>query len=271
MYTLFLSAFLGIAVMLAFGLTGVSNWGWSACWGAIAFVGGQGLAGFLFQKKVKAAMKAVQDILLDGQKRLQAKVNQWRYRPPGSIREAQEEIERDQKALVNKALETSKDMERFIPWVPLMKRQIATMRLQLYWTIKDFKRVDELLPQAILLDPMMVAIKLARMQMLGQTEGMEKLFKKATLRLRYGQGALLYGLWSWILVQRKDIDGAYKILVQACEKMEDATIKANRDALANNRLTSFTNAGFGDQWYALHLETPKIKMQRPSHFAQRPF
>jgi len=236
----------------------------------LAFVAGQAGTGFLIQKRVKAEMGGVQKILEDGQKRVQFKVNQWQMRPPGSLKQAQLEMEREQRLVVERALEASKGLERFNRWAPLMGRQIATLRLQLFWMLKDFKRVDELLPKALVVDPMMAAVKIARMHMKGE-EGVEKVFRKHVARVRYGDGALLYGLYSWILVQKKDLDGAHKVLIEACEKMENETIKRNREHLANNRVSHFSNAGLGDQWYALHLEEPKVKMQRQSPYANRPF
>ena len=32
--------------------------------------------------------------------------------------------------------------------------------------------------------------------------------------------------------------------------------------LANQKYKHFSNAGFGDLWYSLYLEEPKVKMQR---------
>jgi hypothetical protein len=61
------------------------------------------------------------------------------------------------------------------------------------------------------------------------------------------------------------------VLIEACEKMENETIKRNREHLANNRVGHFSNAGLGDQWYALHLEEPKVKMQRQSPYAKPAF
>jgi hypothetical protein len=270
MLTLVLNGVLGVLLMVALGLTGAAHWGWSVFWGLLAFAAGQGATGYLFQKRVKAAMGGVQKILEDGQKRLQQKVNQWQMRPPGSLKQAQAEIEREQRVFVERALEASKGLERFNRWVPLMGRQIATLRIQLYWMLKEFKKVDELMPKALVIDPMMAALKIARMHMTG-AEGIDKVFKKQVLRLRYGQGTLLYALYAWILVQKSDLDGAHKVLIQACEKMENETLKRNREHLANNRIGHFSNAGLGDEWYALHLEQPKIKMQRQSQFSGRPF
>ncbi len=270
MLTVLIHALLGVLVVAGLGLTGAAGWGWSVFWGVLAFAVGQAGVGFLIQKRVKAAMGGVQKILEDGQRRLQMKVNQWQMRPPGSVKQAQLEIEREQRLFVERALEASKDLERFNRWAPLMDRQVATLRAQLYWMLKDFKKVDELLPRALVVDPMMAAVKIARMYMKGD-EGIEKAFRKHTARVRYGEGALLYGLYAWILVQKKDLDGAHKVLIEACEKMENETVKRNREHLANNRVGHFSNAGLGDAWYALHLEEPKVRMQRQSQFANRPF
>lgn len=271
MYTLLIFLAAGAALAAALGLSGACRWGWAAASGCSLFLAGQILSALFLRKKLKAAMTAVQDILADGQKKLRDKVARWQMRPPGSLKQAQLEIERDQRVFIDRALEASRALDRFIHWVPLMKRQIATLRIQLHWMNKDFRSVDRLMPLALAVDPMIGAIKLARMHMLGKTDGMEKLFNRLAARLRYGQGALLYGLYSWILVQRKDYAGAHRVLIRACDKMENAVIKANRDALANNKIKAFSNAGLGEQWYALHLEEPKIKTQRPSHFASRHF
>ena len=270
MLTVALNGLMGVLLALALGAGHAASWGWASFWGVLTFIASQGGTGYLIQRRVKAEMGAVQKILEDGQKRLQQKVQQWQMRPPGSMKQAQTEIERDQRVFVERALEASKGLERYNRWAPLMGRQIATLKIQLYWMLKEFKKVDELMPRALVMDPMMAAMKMARMHM-NNEEGIEKLFKKHTARLRYGQGTLLYALYAWILVQKKEIDGAHKVLIEACEKMENDTMKKNREHLANNRVGNFSNMGLGDEWYALHLEQPKVKMQRQSRFSDRPF
>ena len=270
MLTVVFNGIVGLMFAVVLGLSHAASWGWAIFWGLLTFIASQGGTGYLIQKRVKAEMAAVQKILEDGQKRLQMKVQQWQMRPPGSMKQAQAEIERDQRVFVERALEASKGLERYNRWAPLMGRQIATLKIQLYWMLKEFKKVDELMPRALVMDPMMAAMKMARMYM-NNEEGIEKLFKKHTARLRYGQGTLLYALYAWILVQKKDIDGAHKVLIEACEKMENDTMKKNREHLANNRVGHFSNMGLGDEWYALHLEQPKVKMQRQSRFNDRPF
>jgi hypothetical protein len=188
------------------------------------------------------------------------------------MKDAQLEMERDQKRIVEQALEASKNLERFNRWVPLMEKQIATLRIQLYWSVKNFKKVDELMPLAIFMEPMMISVKLARLYMLeADIAEMEKFFKKQSLKLRYGQGVALYSLMAWIYVQRNDLDKANKVLIEACEKMENEVVKRNREHLANNHPALFSNTGLGEEWYALHLEQPKMKQQRQSPFAKRHF
>jgi hypothetical protein len=83
-------------------------------------------------------------------------------RPPGSIQAAQKEIADDTRVFVKEALAETENLRKYRLWVPMIERQMATAQLQLNWMIKDFKRVDELMPKAMFLDPTTVAIKLAR-------------------------------------------------------------------------------------------------------------
>ncbi len=253
----------GAGVGLGLGFGGVCGIGWSITWGVLSFIVVQVVLGRIIQKRVKVAMDAVQNVLLDGQKRLQSKMARWQMRPPGSIQAAQAEIARDQKVFVREALEQTEKLHAFDNWVPMMKRQIATAQFQLYWMIKDFKKVDELMPKALFLDPTMNAMKIARMYMTDKpTEEMAKVYEGASRRLRYNQNVLLAAEWSWILLQRKDVDGAFKALNAALEKSDNETLKANRDHLANNRVAHFSNTAIGDQWFALLLEEPRMHQQR---------
>ena len=263
MFSFLIAITVGLLVGLGLFFGGVCGVGWSICWSFLAFVVVQIVVGRIVQKRVKAAMDAVQAVLLDGQKRLQAKMARWQMRPPGSIQAAQAEIARDQKVFVREALEQTELLHKFDNWVPMMRRQIATAQFQLYWMIKEFKKVDELMPKALFFDPTMSAMKLARMYMTNRpVEEMAKVYAKATRRLRYNQNVLLAAAWSWILLQKKDVDGAFKALNAALEKSDNQTLKTNRDHLANNRVAHFSNTAIGDQWYALQLEEPRIHQQR---------
>jgi hypothetical protein len=272
MFVLLANGVFGLVVTGLLIALDAMHWGWAILLGLLAFVAGQGLIGYLLQRYVKKAMESVQLIMVEGQKRMQQKVKLWQTRPPGSMKDAQLEIERDQKQIVEQALEASKKLERFKPWVPLMGKQIATLRLQLYWSVKNFKKVDELMPQAVFMDPMMMGIKMARMYMLqAEMAEIEKFFKKQAIKLRYGQGVVLYSMMAWMYVQKNDLDQANKVLIEASGKTENEVIKRNREHLANNRAVQFSNTGLGDEWYGFHLEQPKVKQQRQSPFARRHF
>lgn len=262
MYTILISLLLGTLFSLAMWFTHAARPVWAMVWGMLAVLAGQLTIGLLLRRKVKAAMDAVQNVLLTGQKKLQQKVNHWQARPPGSIKQAQLELEREQRVFLEQALEVSKVLEKYVRWTLMLDRQIATLRMQLYYQLKEYRKVDELLPKCMFMDPMTAAMKLARLHVRGENAAAEKFFRKQTKRLRYGQGAILYALYSWMLVQRKEVEAAHKLLVQACAKMEHDVIKTNRDHLANNRVTHFSNAAMADEWYALGLEQPKIRTQR---------
>ena len=263
MFSFLIAVSAGVLAGLGLFFGGVCGIGWSIGLGFIAFIVAQVIVGRIVHKRVKAAMDAVQGVLMEGQKRLQAKMARWQMRPPGSIQAAQAEIARDQREFVLKALEQTEVLHKFDNWVPMMRRQIATAQFQLYWMIKDFKKVDELMSKALFLDPTTNAMKLARMYMTDKpVEEMAKVYEKATRRLRYNQNVLIAAAWSWILIQRKDVDGAFKALNAALEKSDNETLKTNRDHLANNRVAHFSNTALGDQWYALLLEEPRIHQQR---------
>jgi len=269
MYTIFISLFLGALIGTALWFTHATHRPvWVAVWGLLGVMTGQFSIGLFLRRKVKGAMDAVQNVLLAGQKKLQQKVNHWQTRPPGSMKQVQIELERDQRVFMEQALEVSRKLEPYTRWTLMLDRQIATLRMQLYYQLKEYRKVDELLPKCMFMDPMTAAMKLARLHVRGETAAAEKFFRKQTRRLRYGQGTILYALYAWMLVQRKEIEAAHKVLVRACEKMENEVIKANRDHLANNRVSQFSNAGLADEWYALGLEQPRVKMQRQRHPGQ---
>jgi hypothetical protein len=236
---------------------------WSVFIGLISFGVFQGVVGFRLQKKVKADMDRVQAILLGGQKRLQEKMQRWQMRPPGSVQAAQREIFEDTKVFVREAILQTEVLKKYRLFVPMMDRQIATAQLQLNWMIKDFKRVDELMPKAIMIDPSLVAVKMARMYMLeAKTEDIKKVYTKTARRLRYNQNVLLAATMSWIQVKKADVDGAFKTLTEALKKSDNETLKRNHEHLMNNRVSHFNNSGIGDAWYSLMLEEPKVKTQR---------
>jgi hypothetical protein len=246
-----------------------ADWGvgWSIFSGVVAFGVFQGVVGVTLQKRVKRVMENVQAILVDGQKRLQSKMQRWQFRPPGSQKDAQREIESDTRVFIREALNATEELSRYRWFIPMIERQKATAQLQLNWMIKDFKAVDALMHKAFFLDPTTVAMKLARLYMNGApVEEMEKVYQKGVKRLKYNQNVLLAATWSWILLERngKNDEGesAFKALSEALKSSDNEVLKRNHELLMNKKLAHFSNSGLGDQWYALLLEEPRMKTQR---------
>ena len=257
-----------LAITVAIGgfVLGYSlDWGigWSVFFGIVVFGAFQGVVGYFIQKRVKRDMEKIQNILADGQKRLQAKMQRWQLRPPGSIQAAQKEIFEDTRVFVKAALAETEVLKRYRGWVPLIDRQMATAQFQLNWMIKEYREVDRLMPKVMLMDPTMCAMKMARMYMLNaDVAEIGKVYRKGVRRVRYNGNVLLAALWSWILVKRGDADGAFKALTEALKSSDNEVLKTNHEHLMNNRVGHFSNSQLGDQWYSLFLEEPKIRMQR---------
>lgn len=269
MITMLLNVFVALSVGVGLTLADISPWYWSILWALLTLIAGQVLLGRLLRKRMGDISERVQAVMAKGQAQMQAKIKRWQSKPSGNPKAMEAELARDRDAMIAEVQAILRPLERYRLWIPLLGRQLATMELQFAWQRKDFKRVDTLLPRALLMDPMLVCIKLARQwQLDAPTEELEKTFRRATRRLRYDTSALLYGTFAWMLLKRGNVDKAYQVILEGDQKNEHATLKANRDILANNRLQHFSNAGFGDAWYALWLEEPKVRVRRqrtPGH------
>ncbi len=241
----------------------VMHWGWALILGIATLVVGQVLVGRFFRKKMTAISDDIQRIMQQAQARMQAKVQRWRTKQMTNQKAAEAELAKDRDAMIAEIQALLKPLERYRLWVPLLGRQLATMELQFAWQKKDWKRVDVLLERALLTEPLLVCMKLVRMwKREVALDDIQAAFAKATKRARYGSATLVYATMARMLVKKDRIDEAHKILTEADEKHEHPVIKANRDHLANNRLAQFSNAGFGEEWYALFLEEPKVRAQR---------
>ncbi len=263
MITLLLAVAVGFGgYSLAHFAAGLGN-GWSIAIGAGCFVLFNLVVGRFVKKRMTAEMEGVQQILADGQKKLQAKMQRWQFRPPSSMQAAQREMFADMNVFVREAIARTDNLDKYRWFVPMIARQKATAQLQLYWMIKDFKQVDRLLPTAFLADPNLAAIKMARAQMLeAPIEEIRKTYDKATRRLRYNENVLLAATFSWILVKRNDVDGAFKVLTEALKNSDNEVLKHNHEQLMNNRPAHFSNTALGDQWFQLQLEEPRNRAPR---------
>ncbi|MEI6891387.1 MAG: hypothetical protein V5783_04360 [Pontiella sp.] len=247
--------------------------------GILGFIASQIIISILMRKKYKALNAELQEMMEKGQKRLNHKINQFQNKPGGNPKLMQKLVTRDQHELFKQALEFTKRFEVYKRWNLLMHKQIATMRLQFLYQLKEFDEVDAIfaknfLTGPVLSDPMLVAMKMSRQYVAKNISGAEKTFKRYSRWFRQDSGALLYGVMSWIQVKSGRLDDASQLLTKAKGKMYNEVITRNWEALANNRPKSFSNAGFGDQWYSLYLENPpapKRQQVRANAKGRRPF
>lgn len=251
----------------------------SVAYGILGFIVSQVLISLLVRKKIKAVNEALQEMMAAGQKRINHKISLFQNKPGGNVSLMQRQMERDQQELFKTALEFTDKLEPFKKWNLLMAKQISTMRLQFFYQLKEFAQADGLLAKGfftgpMLSEPLLVAMKMARQFENKNVQGAEKTFKRHIRWFRDDSGALLYGVMSWIYVKQKQLDEARQLLVKAKEKMSNEVIDRNWEMLANDRAKSFSNAGFGDQWYGLYLEkvpTPKQQRVRGKAKGRRPF
>lgn len=251
----------------------------SIAYGILGFIASQILISFLMRKKFKALNAELQEIMEKGQKRLNHKINQFQHKPGGNPKLIQQQVTKEQQELFKTALEFTSRFDAYKKWNLLMNKQISTMRLQFLYQLKDFKKVDEIfaknfLTGPVLSDPMLVAMKMARQYKEKNVAGAEKTFKRYSRWFRQDSGALLFGVMSWIQVKSGQVEEARQLLTKAKDKMYNETLTRNWEMLSNNRLKSFSNAGFGDQWYSLYLENPpapKRQQVRSSQKGRRTF
>ncbi|MDQ8196064.1 hypothetical protein QEH59_16630 [Coraliomargarita sp. SDUM461004] len=268
MLSLLISALVAIALASVL-ITSQFSSGTTVFLSLAGFTGTFFLIGFLVRKKMSKPQGALQESMQAAQRRIQRKVQQFQNKPGGNVKQIQRAIEMDQKAMLKQGLELTQGLEPFRKWSLLTGRQIATMRLQFYYQLKEFDKVDEILATCgflrgpMMMDPMAVAMRMARCYKNDDLEGAKKVFKRQIMWFRGDRGTLLYGLMSWIYVQVGEPNEARRVLLKAKEATGADTFSRNWEHLSNDRAKSFSNAGLGDQWYGLYLENPPaVKQQR---------
>lgn len=249
-------------------------------YGVLSFLVSFYLIGFLVRKRVKIVQNELQENMMAGQQRINRKIQQAQNKPGINVKLLQRQIEADQKSIYKDALAFTSRLDPFKKWSLLMGRQITTMRFQFYYQLKEFDQVDAILAQRgpfkgpLYLEPMLVAMKMARQYKKGDVEGAKKTFKRRLPWFRGNRATLLYGLMSWILVKKGESEEARQLLLKGKETTGDETLSFNWERLSNDKIKSFSNTGLGDQWYGLYLENPPMPKQqrvRASGKGHRPF
>ena len=267
MLSLLISALVSITLVGTFIATDVQK-GTTIFFGIFGFIASFFLVGFLVRKKITAVQNELQEILKSGQQRMNRKVQQFQNRPGGNIKLIQRQIEADQKVVYKESLQFTDRLEPFKKWNLLMGRQITTMRLQFLYQLKEYKQVDEILAGGglfkgpMLMEPMLVAMKMARQYKNHDVAGVEKTFKRHVKWFKGDRGTLLYGLMSWVFVKEGEPEKARQLLYKAKDATGNETFTSNWERLSNDKVKRFSNAGLGEEWYGLYLENPPTPKQQ---------
>jgi hypothetical protein len=270
MFALLISVIISAAAVSACIIYNAGSGGTTAA-GIAGFLIPQFLIGYLARKKIAAVQEKLQEMLTNSQKQMNRKIQMFQSRPGGNIKQIQRQLESDQKAVITEALAFTHRFEPFKKWNLLMGRQIATMRLQFLYQLKDFDAVDQLLASKglfkgpLMMEPMTIAMKMARQYETGDLGSLEKTFKRRVKWFRGNRGTLLYALMSWVYMKQGESEKARQLLVKAKEVTADETLAHNWELLSNNKDKQFSNAGLGEEWYGLYLETPPMPKQQKMH------
>lgn len=261
-----------LAIFVSFGIGGVVGillyyFGLSAQWciaiGIIIFILLQVGCGLFVRKVIKRKVAEIQDMISGGQQKLNKKIQFFQNKPQGGVKSMQKLLEKDQHVFIKQALEATKTFDKLYSWNVLLRKQVNTMKMQFYYQLKDFAKVDELMKKCFTVDSMSISMKMARMYKLGDA-GYKKLFYKKAKKYKDEQAVILYALYSWILVKNGEKEEAIKVLEQGKKKTSNEVLTKNWECLVNGKDSKFSNADIGDSWYALYLEevkVPKVKHQ----------
>ena len=267
MLVLFISALISVAAV-ATCFTMQTSSGTTIFSGLVGLLLPLFLIGFLVRKKITGIQNELQEAMEAGQKRLNRKIQQFQSKPGGNIKLIQRQIEGDQKVLISEALTFADRLEPFKKWNLLMGRQIATMRLQFFYQLKEFEKVDALLAARglfkgpLMMEPMAIAMKMARQYKNKEIKGAEKTFTWHIRWFRGDRGTLLYGLMSWIFLKTDESEKARQLLDKAKGTTGNQTLAYNWEMLSNCKDKRFSNEGLGEEWYSLYLENPPNPKQK---------
>ena len=262
-----------ISVLITAGLVGALvatdvKTGTTIFFGIVGFIAAFYGVGFVVRKKITKVQKELQEIMMAGQRTLNRKIQQFQTKPGGNIKLIQRQVEAGQKAIYQDCLDFTQRLEPFKKWSMLMGRQIATMRMQFLYQLKEFAQVDEILATGgfmkgpLMMEPMTVAMKMARQYKNKDVAGVEKTFKRRVKWFRGDRGTLLYGVMTWVLVKDGETEKARELLVKAKDATGNETFGQNWERLANDKAKNFSNAGLGEEWFGLYLENPPQPKQQ---------
>lgn len=266
----FVVGFLGGAVLaLLTSLAGLDGWIWTPLFFLLGFIGSVLPINLWVKKRLEAIFNGIQSEIQASQDVVRRKAMAMQNKQMSSTKGLQRQLEKQQEAAVRQAIDKLDSTDALKKWNFLVDKQVNTLKAQLYFQIKEFDKADKFFAKSLALEPVTVAMRMVRHYKRDQVDELEKDYKKASKRFTGEKGTILHALRSWMLVKDGRIDDAIAILDKARKDTESPVLQKNWEHLVNGRVRNFSNAGLGDVWYALHLETPKpvrVKQRRGARF-----
>ncbi len=259
MYSFIITILVGIIIGAVTTRDLGSVWGIVCMFGAMLI--SQLVIGLIIRRKVAAKQQGLEAIMREAQAKLNRQLQLFQQRPPSNVNLAQQQLEKLQFDAIRKTLAATDCFLPYYRWNVMLKKQINTMKMQLYYQLKEFGKVDELLPKSFLMDARSLQIKLVRLYKHNDPQ-LDKFYQKKCRRLKGDDGALTACTYAWIKLKQDQPEAATAALIAAQKLSGNAVLAANYENLVNRRYKHFNNSGFGDLWYSLYLEEPKVKQQR---------
>lgn len=241
--------------------------GWGITCGVIVLIILWALLGLVLRQLINKRQMVIQGIMGDAQNKVNRQLELFNRRPPSSYNAAKQILEKIQFEAIRKSLVELEGFKKFYKWNSMLSKQVNAMKIQLYYQLREYDKVDELLPKALLLDPQSIGIKLARMYK-NDDPKLDKFFRLKCWRFKGENGAFLASVYAWIKLKQNAPEKAMEALKNAQKTSDNQVLLENIFRLSNGKVKHFSNSGFGDSWYALALEEPKMKNQRQTG---RPF
>ena len=244
-----------IALVLSIATQSAIGGGWGVFTGIIVFLATMIIVARLCQKRLMAVMGKYENSTAKFQAEAQKLQNRYQAKPVGSIKQMQAKIESIYEEGVLESIKVLDEAQPIYKWNLLAKKQIDTQKFAALFQVKRFEEADALMPKVLTLDISIYTMKFAR-QYMTEDPDFEKTFQKGIKRFKGEKGLLLYAIYTFAMVKRKQVDKAVEVLATAKELTDNDLIQRNWKALANNNVHLFSWGGLGEAWYGLHLEKP---------------
>ncbi len=159
---------------------------------------------------------------------------------------------------------------RFGPWAPFLGSQIDGQIGAIHFMKKEFDKArprlerafirgwDSKLMLAILLSGALDPKKLKKQEL--TLAPVDELMEKV-VRFSPKQG-LLWSTWAWLHWTNGDTPRALQILSRGKEKLADSDVHLGGNLLALQNEKKMKMKGYGETWYALHLEQHPMLMEQ---------